>query len=55
MEEDSILYKIKELEKNILKNLARPVIDKKIEINRPTPTQMRIVDYILKKTFIKKI
>ena len=50
MEEFSIFYKIKELEKNILKNLAKPTIDKQIEnqiICRPTPTQMRIVDYIL--------
>ena len=50
MEKNSIFYKIKELEKNILKNLSKPVIDQKAQIeniHRPTPTQMRIVDYML--------
>ncbi len=48
MEEDSILYKIKELEKIILKNLAKPVINKEYKtMQKPTPTQMRIANYIL--------
>ncbi|MDD6404134.1 MAG: MarR family transcriptional regulator [Mollicutes bacterium] len=50
MEEYSVFYKIKELEKILLKNLAKPIEDKKKnskQIHRPTPTQMRIVDYLL--------
>ena len=50
MEEYSIFYEIKELEKSILKNLAKTMtcnqFNKKIT-HRPTPTQMKIVDYIL--------
>ena len=50
MEEYSVFYKIKELEKILLKNLAKPIEDKNKnskKIHRPTPTQMRIVDYLL--------
>lgn len=50
MEGNSVFYEIKELEKNILKHLAKPMTDKEIENKityKPTPTQMRIVDYML--------
>ena len=59
MEENySFFYKIKELEKNILKNLAKPIIDKNMKCDitrRPTPTQMRVVDYIMKNIDKKSI
>ena len=47
----SFFYKIKELERNVLKNLAIPITDKNMQCDitrRPTPTQMRVVDYIMK-------
>ena len=46
----SIFYKIKELERNVLKNLTKPMInnqEKNRLMCRPTPTQMRIVNFIL--------
>ncbi len=58
MEEYSVFYNIKELEKNILKNLAKPIKDKDFNrkiIYRPTPTQMRIVDYMLNNIDKKEI
>ena len=50
MQEYNVLYKIKELEKVILKNLALPEFNENNEctrLHKSTPTQMRIVDYIL--------
>ncbi len=45
MDKYSIFYEIKELEKSIIKKLSKPEVDK--NVHRPTPTQMKIVDYIL--------
>lgn len=50
MEENSIFFKIKDLEQTILKNLIQPIDDDKIKkINHPpTPTQIKIIEYILR-------
>lgn len=50
MKQEDVFYRIKELEKIILQKLATPIMDGECKppmINRPTPTQMRIVGYIL--------
>lgn len=49
-QEDNVFYRIKELEKVILQKLSKTITDGEIRapvLNRPTPTQMRIVGYIL--------
>ena len=49
-QEEDIFYRIKELEKVILQNLASPIMDEECKspmLSKATPTQMRIVGYIL--------
>ncbi len=55
MEGYSIFYKIKELERIILKSLARPILNEKMKKSIPTPTQMRIIDYLLNNADKKEI
>lgn len=51
MDENNILFKVKDLEKTIIRNLE-PTLEEKKKIcnmmNKPTPTQMQIIGYVLK-------
>ncbi len=48
MEENSIFFNIKELEKALIIALEKMRPTEKEHMKKPTPTQMRVVDYILK-------
>lgn len=49
MEKDKIIYKLKSLEKNIIRIIIKEITDAKDydRINCPTPTQMQIISYII--------
>lgn len=56
--EDDMFFKIKELEKVILQKLANPMMNGKCNtpmITKATPTQMRIVGYILENIDIRDV
>ncbi len=48
MKEEKILYEIKSLEKMIFRALVQETELKEISNHHPTPTQMQIMEYILK-------
>ncbi len=49
MNKISVLFEIKSLESMIARDFFTKILDEeKIKVNIPTPTQMRIIDYILK-------
>lgn len=49
MEKDKILYKLKSLEKNIIRTIIKDIsnADNYNKITCPTPTQMQIIGYII--------
>ena len=49
MEKDKILYKLKSLEKNIIRTIIKDIsnVDNYNKITCPTPTQMQIIGYII--------
>lgn len=48
MDSNKILYKVKVLEKLIIKDFITNSSSDKCLVKRPTPTQMQIIEYILK-------
>lgn len=49
MEKDKIIYKLKSLEKNIIRIIIKEIIENKgyDKANCPTPTQMQIISHII--------
>lgn len=49
MDKDKILYKLKSLEKRIIRTIIKDIsdTDNYDKLNIPTPTQMQIIDYII--------